>query len=175
MAIPQTSVSVTPTLGKAGLIADMNPNNDVRSYVNGESSAEIPFGVMVAQGTADEEARLCTTGDTSPLFVGVHVYNPSAPKPYVLGDTGIKINMSMGVMQKGVIWVPVEEAVTPASAVLVRIIAEGSEVAGAFRDTADASDCIDISAWARFVSSTTGAGLAQLQFDVTMRKEKAGD
>lgn len=174
MAIPQTSVTATPTLGKAGLIADMSPNADVRSYAN-ESSSEIPFGVMVKQGTGDDQCLPLESGDTAPLFIGVTVYNPSAAKPYVLGDTGIKQYGTLGVMQKGVIWVPVEEAVTPASAVLVRIIAAGSEVAGAFRDTADASDCIDISSCARYLTTTTGAGLAQLQFDITMRKEKAGD
>lgn len=173
--IPQTSVSTSPTLGVPGLIADMNPNNDLRSYVNEEASAEIPFGVMVKQGTAADQCKLLASGDTAASFIGVNVYNPSAAKPYVLGDTGIKSKQMCRVMTKGVVWVTVEEAVTPASAVLVRIIASGAEVAGAFRDTADASDCIDISGFARYLTAAGAGELAQVQIDMNMRGEKAAD
>lgn len=175
MAATQTSVSDRMTAAFAGMLADSSYVKNVRSYVNEEASAEIPFGVMVKQGTAANDAKACASGDTSPVFIGVTVHSHAYAKPTEVGDTGVKPNMTLGVLTRGCIWVPVEEAVTPASAVLVRIIATGSEVAGAFRDTADASDCIDISGWARFVSTTTGAGFAQLEFDVANRSEKAAD
>jgi hypothetical protein len=57
---------------------------------------------------------------------------------------------------------------TPASAVLVRVVANSAQV-GDFRDTADSSNCVDISSWARYLTTTTGAGLVLLEFDVLNR------
>ena len=64
--------------------------------------------------------------------------------------------------------------VTPASAPLVRAVAAGAEIAGAFRDTSDASDLIDVSHFCRFVSTSTLAQdgttkIAKLRFNFTMR------
>lgn len=165
MAIPQTSVSEAPTAAFQGMLADTGPNNDVASFVN-ESTSEIPFGVMVMQGTADDQCKpLAATTDK---LIGIVVHSHAYDKDNELGSTGLKQYVSVGVLRKGRIWVPVEEAVTPASSVLVRAVAGGSEVAGAFRDTADSTDCIDISQFARYRSTTTGAGLALVEIDMTM-------
>jgi hypothetical protein len=59
--------------------------------------------------------------------------------------------------------------VTTASNVLVRAIATGSEVAGAFRDTADASDCIDITGYARYLTSAGIGEVALVEFDFRNR------
>lgn len=167
MAFPQTSVGTSLTTAIQGMKADASRDENVRSYVSEESSAEIPFGVMVAQGSAvDGALKLAATSDK---LIGVVVFDQAYAKDTELGDTGLKPKVTLGVMTRGRIWVPVEEAVTPASAVLVRAVASGNEVAGAFRDTADSSDCIDISAWARYLSSTSGAGLVLLEFDVNNR------
>ncbi len=165
--MPQTSVT-TMSAAFAGMKAD-SAHCDVDSFINGESSAEIPFGVMVAQGTAYNEARKLTTGDTTDDFIGITMHSHAYAKPDELGDTGVKVDCMLNVMARGRVYVQVEEAVTPASKPLVRIIASGSEVAGAFRDTADASDCIDVSAYCRFKSSTSGAGVAILEFDMSGR------
>lgn len=167
MAIPQTSVAESMTAAFAGMVADSSPNKDVRSYVSEEASAEIPFGVMVGQGTLDDQCLLLAA--ITDKMIGVVVHSHAYAKDVELGTTGIKPKMTVGVMKKGVVWVYVEEAVTPASTVLCRAVAAGAEKAGAFRDTADASDLIDCSSFARFLSSTTGAGIALLEFDVAMR------
>ncbi len=175
MAAPQTSVSA-PSVAFAGMLGDTNMVKYVRSYVNEEASAEIPFGVMVKEGTdPSKQAKALATGDTAVKFLGVTVHANSYAKPEELGDDGMKPGVVMGVLVEGTIWVPVEEAVTPASSVLVRIIATGDEVAGAFRDSADASDCIDVSGFCRFLTSTTGAGFALLQVNMANRAEKAAD
>jgi hypothetical protein len=167
MAAPQTSVSIQQGVAFDGMLGDASMLKDCRSYVNEEASAEIPFGVMVAQGTGDDGClKLAATSDK---LIGIVVHSHSYQKDNELGSTGLKPTVVLSVLTRGKIWVPVEEAVTPASDVLVRAVAGGSEVAGAFRDTADSTDCIDISSWARYLTSTTAAGRALLEFDVTNR------
>jgi len=66
------------------------------------------------------------------------------------------------VRRKGRILVAVEAAVTPLLPVLVRVVATGAEVRGAFRGTADSNDCAPFRG-ARFATTTTGAGYAELE------------
>lgn len=164
--MPQTSVPTAMTAAFDGMIVDSEPFVE-RSYVSEEASAEIPFGVCVKQGTGDNGALKLTS--TADKLIGLVRHSHAYNRDNELGSTGLKPYVTLGVVTKGVMWVPVEEAVTPASAVLVRAVATGNEVAGAFRDTADGSDCIDVSAFCRYLSSTTGAGRAKLAFDFTMR------
>lgn len=171
MAAIQTSIS---TSGTDAAFAGMNPdssNGDIGSYLSEEASAEIPFGVMLGQGTSERGAlKLAATSDK---LIGVLMHSHAYAKDTELGDTGLKPGVTLGVKYKGRAWVLVEETVTPASDVLVRCIAVGAEVAGAFRDTADASDCVDISAWCRYVRGTvtlaSGVTVAMVEFDVTNR------
>lgn len=167
MQFPQTTHTVAQSVAFAGMLGDSSLIKQGDSYVNGEASAEIPFGVVVKQGTLDNEAvKLTSTAD---VLLGVVLHSHSYAKPEEVGDIGIKPNVQMTVLSQGRMWVQVEEAVTPASNVLVRAVATGDEVAGAFRDTADASDCIDISGFARYLTSAGAAGLALVEFDFRNR------
>lgn len=164
MPATQTSVATKMTRAFAGMVADSSRDTNVRSYVSEEASAEIPFGVFVKQGTGDDQCLKLTA--VTDKLIGVVVHSHAYAKDQELGDTGLKPKVTVGVMSRGRIWMPVEEAVTPASPVRVRCIAVGNEVAGALRDTADASDDVAITTWARFLTSTTGAGIVLLEFDV---------
>lgn len=172
MSVPFTSVKQAIGAAIAGMLADTKLV-EIDSFVSEEASAEIPFGVMVKQGTADNGALKLTA--TSNKLVGLVVHDHSYAKDTELGSTGLKPKTTLRVMTKGRAWVTVEEAVTPASAVKVRAVAGGSEVAGAFRDTADSTDCIDISAFARYLT-TAGAGeLALLDLDMSGRNDAVAD
>lgn len=160
----QTSVADAMTRAFQGMLAD-SANHTIESMTSEEASAEVPFGVMVKQGTSDTQF-LKLTAITDKL-VGIVVHSHAYDKPNELGDTGLKPKVTAGILRIGRIWVPVEEAVTPASSVLVRAVVAGAEVAGAFRDTADASDLIDISHIARYRTTTTGAGIALLEINMT--------
>lgn len=164
--MPQTSVSLAMAVAFDGMQVDGGECR-IESYVSEEAADEIPFGVCVKQGTADDQC-LKLTAITDKL-IGITVHSHAYQKDVEIGTTGVKPKMTLGVAVRGQLWVPVEEAVTPASDVHVRAVAAGAEVAGAFRDTADGADTIDISAFARFKSTTTGAGRAILEFDFTNR------
>lgn len=143
------------------------------SFVNAEASAEIPEGVVVQDTTTDGEAKLLTA--TNNKLIGIVMRSDSYAKDHERGTTGLKPKTVMKVATKGELYVLTEEAVSPRSAVLVRCVATGGEQAGAFRDTADSSDCVDISQFARYKETTTGAGPALLEFDFTMRGADIAD
>lgn len=166
MAFPQTAFASAITGAFAGQSGDSSNKQD-DSFINGETSAEIPFGVVVQQGTADNECKLLSA--TNNVLVGVTLHSNAYAPTTELGTTGVKINVPLNVRSQGRVWVTVEEAVTPASNVLVRAVATGNEVAGAFRDTADASDCIDISGFARYLTSAGAGELALVEFDFRVR------
>lgn len=144
----------------------------VDAMINGEASAEIRFGICVAQGSTDKSAiKLAATSDK---LVGVTMFRHGYAPSIQTGDTGIKPGVAMEVMDEGELWVIVEEDVTPSSTPYVRAVATGDEIAGAFRDTSDGSDTIDVSHFCRFVSTSTLAAdgttkIAKLRFNFTMR------
>jgi hypothetical protein len=168
--MPQTSVADNMTIGIVGALADANLAS-VDSRVNEEASAEIPFGVMVVRGTAKAtDALLLHTSAavSAPLLAGVVLYSAAYAKPEELGDDGVKPNMTVGLLQKGRVYVLPEEAVEPGDDVRVRAVAGGSEQAGAFRTTADdTSDCIDISSFARWITAGSSTVPAVVEIDMT--------
>lgn len=171
MAAPQTSVSLRPLRGFAGMLSDTTMLKDVRSYVNAEVSAELPFGIMVKQGATDD-ACLLPTAITG--LLGIVVHSHAYEKDVELGDTGLKPTITVGVLGVGRVWVTVDEAVAPGNAVRVRITAAGGGQ-GTFRKTAGAGLTVDISAWARWRTSTTGAGIAELELDATSAAASVAD
>jgi len=174
--MPQTSVTAL-TRGYAGMLVDTSYHKNTRSYVSEESSAEIPFGVMVVQGTADNQALLPHTSaaDNEQKLLGIVQHSHAYAKDQELGDDGLKPKVTMGVLTHGRILVPVEEDVAPGDAVRVRVVVSGAEQAGAFRTAADGTDCIDISSFARWTASGTAAGVAELEIDMTNRAGATAD
>lgn len=165
--MPQTSVSLTHGVALDGMIADAEPYVE-RSYVSEEASAEMPFGTVVKQGTADNGCLKLTA--VTDKLLGIIRRSHAFHKDVELGDTGLKPKVMIPVVVRGTMWVPCEEAMTPSSAkIYVRAIAAGAEVAGAFRDSTDASDLIDVTAFVRVLTSSTGAGRIKIAFDFTMR------
>lgn len=165
----QSTVNTQQPKAFAGMRGD---GSHCRSKVSEEASAEIPFGVMLARGTSDPEngALLPHTSAAAmaSAFIGVAAHSHAYAKPDELGDTGLKPKVTLGVHTQGPIWVVPEEAVVAhTSAVRVRVLAGGGEQAGEFRATADASDCVDISAFAHWETSAGAGEPALLWVDMT--------
>ncbi len=140
---------------------------EVASYVNEEASAEIAFGVMVKQGTADKDALLFVAQADVP--VGIVVHSHAYSKPVELGDTGLKPNVTMGILKRGVIWVTAVDAVTPDDPVRY------DETGGTFLTTAAANETVSCLEFARFLT-TAGAGeLVQLEIDMSGRGARTLD
>ncbi len=173
--MPQTTVNDTQSVALfEGALADSS-RPECESRVNEEASAEIPFGVMVAEGSADKQKGALNLSAQADKLAGVVTHSHAYNKDNELGATGLKPDVVMTVLRRGVVWVKVEESVTPDSPVRVRAVATGSEVPGAFRTSQDLTDTIDISSFARYLGSASAGGLVKLWIDMLDRADAVLD
>lgn len=170
----QTSHPRVQPLAQAGTIADPSFVKHADSLRNDHASAEIPFGVMVAASSDPGDGALPLTA-TDNVLAGIVVYDHAYARLAELGDTGLKPDVVMTVLKRGRIYVLPEETVVPGGAVRVRAVVTGSEVAGAFRTTADSTDCIDISAFARWVRGGSSSSPAVLEIDMLFAQTAVAD
>lgn len=131
--------------GVAGAIANTENSNIISRTV--EDAAGIAFGLAVAQGVNDKGCRAVTTGDTK--FVGVTVLDRTATD--LTGNGKFVQYESARVMEEGVIWVEVTEAVEAGDDVAVDLATGKFNLAGAAM------------AGARFDTSAAAGGLALLR------------
>jgi hypothetical protein len=147
----QTTYSNNIRPAVAGQRANMEPVDLISRTV--EDAAGVGFGKVVQQGTLDNGCAADLTGMTAQTYLGITVRDrsvrPETPNKFAQRE-------SAQIMRKGVIWVEVGEAVTPASIPSVTL------ATGVIGDTAVGAGVVAIPN-ARFETSTTGAGLAQLR------------
>lgn len=171
--MPFTSVKTKQTQAFPGMQNGLNKNRVVPG--RNEAAAEIPFGLACKQGATDDGIVIpSATGD---LFRGVLQQSHALVKDpgtgvAELGDTGLKQNAVGDVAEEGELWVLTEEAVTPTSAVRVRV---SGGTPGAFRATsAGVGLSVDISDRAKW-AGTYASGYALLKFDFRIKKAGVAD
>lgn len=179
----QTSVSDRMPVGIPGQLADLHSAEfgDVVSATNEEASAELPFGVMVKDGTGPDLVKNVAT--TNDRLAGVIVHAQNFAKPVQLGDTGLKPGVTFGVLRKGRIYVRVEDAVEIGDEVHVRAVIggangygdAGAESHGAFRGTQDGTDTIDITAFAKWVTEADAGEVAVVEIDMNQASLAVAD
>lgn len=170
------------TVGHEGKIADLQAYVS-RSYRN-ETGAAIPFGVLVTQdatANTDDFAVKIATGPATILGLTVSsltfegasqgsTYTPSPTPIYSDGRYGFANKETMNVLSKGVVWVFTTEAVDLDSAVRFWNAAGTPGVATAFLGrwckTATNDKTTAVTGGARWLSKTSGAGLALLELDL---------
>lgn len=179
----QGSYPQIQVVGHEGMIADLQAYVS-RSYRN-QSGAAIPFGVLVmtdnAPTTNDALAVEIATGAT--LIQGISVsslvtegttlgsaYTP-VPTPYYSdGRMGYPDKETVNVLSKGVVWVYSTAAIALGDAVRFHKADNTGTVTGAFlgrfTKTAIATKTVQVAAGARWLSETSGAGLALLEIDI---------
>mgnify|MGYP000349526829 CR=1 FL=1 len=151
----QTSYSLSITGQYAGDLADTG--DAILRTARNSLSTTVPVGVMVAAGSTDGDFRACAA---TRAFLGVVVNDQTTES----SGSGVLAYEKANICSKGVIWVTTEETVSPTTAVRVRLTATGGEVVGAFRATADSTDCALVPN-ARWLTTTSGAGTAQLELN----------
>ena len=169
MSATQTSFNQFPGRALEGQLGDPSLCN-VRSLVNGESTAEVPFGVMVAWGD-DGKAELVDSGDDSLAGIVVHSHNHQ--KDRQLGDDGIKPDEPMNVLRQGVVFVKATEAVEPGDTVRVRH--SGTGQAGEFLKDAEAGETLDISDFAQWLDKGAAGDIVRLEIDMTNAAQASAD
>lgn len=156
MASPQTSVPTEMSYGLPGQIADMGTalSDEPISCTNAEASAEIPFGHFVAQGTTGADGNItCKRMVEDGTLLGLAVYSAAYGHSSLAGTTGIKAGVQVAVARKGRYYVMPIDDVTPSSGVHVLHTTVASDLPGAVRGTADASDSVDLSDCCKWLSS----------------------
>lgn len=160
-AIPvQTTYGTTLPVAFAGMRAD-NADANVDSYLNAEASAEMPFGVFVAVGGSlgDQGAILPAASTAKLLGVLQHAHGFAIGTQQ--GTTGLKAGVQLPILTRGRIWVVSETAAAPGDPVFVRYAAgAGGTQLGAVRNATVASEMIDHSSKAKYLTTCLAGGLA---------------
>jgi len=172
MAAQQTSVDDAQVVAFAGKV-ETSGITDIRSFVNGEATAEIPFGRMVAHDTADNEVDMMASNADVPAGIAVHSH--AYAKDDELGDTGIKPNMVVSVLRRGRVWVNTEDLAGYDDAVRYRCTASGDGAGEFLSADPTGTDTVDISKFARWLSVRSDAGLALLEIDMIGAIHRAND
>jgi len=170
---PQTSID-TPQVGLPGAPADAQSADDnfVRTYLQEEASAHIPFGRVCKLGTADagsgHSGAKIPSAKTDKL-VGFSTWDRRFNRSTELDDTGILPKTHFGVTEKGSLWIMPEEDVVPGDAVHARVTANSAKLPGMVGKTDDGVKTIDITPFAqwRTAGGPTLGQPAKLTFDFT--------
>lgn len=179
----QGSYPLREVAGHEGMLADLQAYV-CRSYRN-QSGAAIPYGVLVATDntpTSNDAAAIeIATGTTNVQGITVSsltmegakagmVYTPVPTPVYSDGRIGYADKETVNVVSKGVIWVYSTAAIALGDAVRFFNADHSGTVTGAFlgrfTKTAVATKTTAITAGARWLSETSGAGLVLLEIDI---------
>ena len=160
----QQSYALTHAALLEGQLSDIR-DNTIGTFIN-ETTVVQPFGDLQVYNTggtvANSSKTITATGDT---VVGINVLT-YVDETALNGDLrpGVKVDQVLNVANEGAVAVYVTGAVTPASPVRVLYSASGTGKAGQFSHAFASGKTVRLSN-ARFLSSTTGAGLAILELN----------
>jgi hypothetical protein len=160
----QQSYALTHAALLEGQLSDIR-DNTIGTFIN-ETAVVQPFGDLQVYNTggtvANSSKTITATGDT---VVGINVLT-YVDETALNGDLrpGVKVDQVMNVANEGAVAVYVTGAVTPASPVRVLYSASGTGKAGQFSHAFASGKTVRLSN-ARFLSSTSGAGLAILELN----------
>jgi len=161
------SQTTTPSIGQAagfnGMLAD--GYGSVRDIVSSVAvAAPVGIGKLVVtdQVNGDDAARLpASAADINNLAKGVAVHAQSQETTLEVNPVW-PLNSAFPTLQKGRIYVAVEDAVESGQPAFVRFQA-GNE--GGFRSDVDTANAVQLQG-SKFRSSTTGAGIAIVELNL---------
>jgi hypothetical protein len=130
-----------------GMIADTR-DNEIDSYVQGEASASIPFGVAVAEGTAGVPANgipneAINMVNASSVVAGAVVHSHAYSPETQLDASGVRPDNLINVMRRGRVYMRHEGTTTKGSAAFVRHTSgAGGTIKGYLRSDADTATAV---------------------------------
>lgn len=143
----QTTYNEKMDVSFEGMLADSGRIDALSALIEGSDIAG--FGLAVKRGTAENQVAALSANTDKVAGVVIHKHVESGL---------LEEFEDVSILRKGRIVVKVEEAVVAGDPVFVRAVTAGLEVAGAFRKSADSTDCIALTN-CEFV---TGAGIGGL-------------
>lgn len=151
----QTNFKDTRDVAFEGMISESTPHKIVSAIKEGTI---LEPGLACTYGTNKELQRNSLTAITEKI-AGIMIHEHTEEGLFPEGK-------GISLMEQGEIVVIPEDAVDPTKGVFVRAVATGGERAGAFRGTADGTDTIDISAFAKWKSDVGAGELARLTINL---------
>lgn len=170
----QTSYSETMPVAFEGMKGSLKPDK-VETAFNEEASAGLLFGKFVKWGTVDTNVPKWSQGvkrltAIAEAIAGVVLHSHDVE--VTTADGGVAPKAPVSLLRQGDCWSICEDAFVKEGFVFVRCVIAGSEVAGAVRASADASDCVKLLS-ARFLNSGDAGALAHIEFDMLANKGAA--
>lgn len=179
----QTSVSTSPAVAFAGMLAD-DAANDIITMVNEEASASIPFGVCVSikesSPASDKGVILPTASYVKVAGIVVHRHNYSRtftlPDGTVAGEldsTGLVPGTTMSLLRRGRIWVKVQQAVVPGDRPFIcKTVGAGNAYTalgqfGNADDTTGSGATLSLANLGQYLTTAAALGFAKLEIDFT--------
>ena len=164
--MPQLSYSRTQPVGFPGMKSSA-VDDTIVTGVSEETSADIPYGLFVAQGVNQDGVKLPTL--TTDLPKGISTQSHADHISYVGPNSGVVPYAPLNVTRQGRVYVNSEDAVTPASKVFMRFAANGGNTQkGSIRGTTD-TGCVEIYG-AAFVGSCAAGGLVEIEVNLLTNK-----
>lgn len=154
--------------GFAGMISDL-ASHTIETALNGEASAEIPFGYFVKQSAGRTEdgtpALAALPSNAADIMLGCVVHSNQYNRETDLGEDGILPDVTMGVMRKGRMYAYADAAVAVTDTPYIRITANSAKLPGMVTNGADSAKAV-LFYGARFLCATTAAGPVEIEFDM---------
>jgi len=160
----QQAYALQQTALVEGQLSDIR-DNTIGTYIN-ETAVVLPFGNVQVYNTAGTVANSATTiSGASDTVLGINVLT-YVDETALNADSrpGVKVDQVLNVANEGAVAVYVTGTVTPASIVRVLYSASGTGKAGQFSHAFASGKTVRM-ANARYLSSTTGSGLAILELN----------
>jgi hypothetical protein len=156
----QTDYSYLQPVAFAGMLGDLSFKR-VATGVNKQGTA-IPFGVAVTKAAGDGNYDLPNiAGDK---VYGIVLHSHDYDQRDLTGVQGVPVDVDFNLLEEGVAYVKVEEAVADGDPVYVRFAAgAGGAQLGAFRKSADTATA-GLVKGGKFRSSAAIGGIAQVSF-----------
>jgi hypothetical protein len=158
--MPQTDYSLSQPVAFPGQLADLTFKR-ITTAVNKQAAA-IPFGVGVTKTTGDGNYKLpAAAGDK---VYGIAVHSHDYDQRNLTGAQGVDIDQDFNLLEEGVVYVKVEEAVVDGDPVFVRYASgAGGTQLGSFRKSADTATAGAVKG-AIYRSSAAIGGFAVVEF-----------
>lgn len=155
----QTAYNTEFAVAVAGMLND-NGVDDVLTFA---AETTLEAGRPVVRGTADTQCLL--PSGAADEFLGVTVFQQPVEDDDLAAVLTFSVGEPVGVLQKGRIWVRVEEAVVAGDPVFWRHTTSGPLVPGGWRNDADTATAVQV-AGARFLTDAAIDTLALLSLNV---------
>lgn len=156
----QLTYTETPETAFRGMLADTGDHDVLSKAFEALANADAPFGTPMVFGTLDDQCKL--PAGANDVLLGVSIHQMMDPRDTTVG---IKDTQTVSILQRGRIWVLVEEDIAIGDQVWFRHTANGLLVPGGWGNDTDGGKRTQI-VGARWEKAASAGQLALLDINI---------